>query len=343
MPAPRPQVVPVDRCHDFSAGNAGQQRGSRTCANAGFAQESRITKQRQVALVGIQGMGARMRADDRFASQPGLPERGLGRLFQREIGQPVVNEVDRLVAMPQAAVPAHELVRTADRSLDAVAPEQFAVQEKLGVQVLLLRPFVDDGDKGRCAEAALNRRGSVCALQPPFGEEHLIQRLLHRVGFHRLHRQPGDLGTTRPVGPCQHRVQQRAAGVGVDLDQLRAGRAQMEVESQQAAGRTRIELRAFRRPGQNRFAVMRGRDGRFRCGDHPCHGLQMLARYEHRHRREQVRVRLHHGGGQAQRAKVGLQPLPQFGLIEADAKTAAVQSLDRRGGLAIAGAGRDSG
>ena len=288
-------------------------------------------------------MGARMRADDRLASQPGLPERSLGRLLQREIGQPVVNEVDRLVAMPQAAVPAHQLVRTADHSRDAVALEQFAVQEKLGIQVLLLRPFVDDGDKRRCADTALNRRCSVCALQPPFGEEHFEQRLLHRVGFHRLHRQPGDLGTTRPMGPCQHRVQQRAAGVGVDLDQLRAVRAQVEVEPQQAAGRTRIELRAFRRPGQNRFAVIRCCGDRFRGGDHPCHGLQVLARDEHRHRCEQVRVRLHHGGGQAQRAQVCLEPLLQFGLIEADAKTAAVQGLDRRGGLAIAGAGRNSG
>ena len=130
--------------------------------------------------------------------------------------------------MPQSAVPSHELAGIADRRRHVVPREQVLIKEKLRVQVLLVRPLVDD-----CHGP--ERIGSALCL--PFGPEDLEERSLDLIWFHRGHRQADGLGATHPLGPRQHRVEQRAAGIRVDLDELRTRGAQVKVVPQETAGK----------------------------------------------------------------------------------------------------------
>ena len=77
-------------------------------------------------------MGAGMGADDNFCGQASLPQFSLRRLAEREIGQAVVDEVDRFSGCPQAPVLADQFLGAADRRLDTVALEELPYRRKSG-------------------------------------------------------------------------------------------------------------------------------------------------------------------------------------------------------------------
>ena len=131
-----------------------------------------------------------------------------------------------------------------------------------------------------------------------------------------------------------HRVEERASWIRVDLDQLRAACGQVKVVPQQSSRRTRIVTRDFRRPCQRRAAEIRRRDHGFHRTDDARHLFEVLTRDEHRHRREQMRMRVDHGAGQTARAQIRTEPAPQSLLVQAEAIARAIQRLDRRGHLA---------
>jgi len=118
---------------------------------AGALQETAIAQQRQVALVGVQRVAPGMRAHGHGAVEVGGAQRGRRRFGQREIGAAVVDEADAPAVEAQLAVNAGQLARVAHHRLDAAGAEAVLEQQELGVEVLLRRRLVDDGDQAVAA------------------------------------------------------------------------------------------------------------------------------------------------------------------------------------------------
>ena len=104
------------------------------------------SKQHQVALVGIQRVGARVRGEDDAAVFENCPDFAVDRGIEREIGQPVVDQVDRLAGVAQVLAVAGQFGRIDNDGGDAVGLEHFPEQRELGGQELPGRVLVDDGD-----------------------------------------------------------------------------------------------------------------------------------------------------------------------------------------------------
>jgi hypothetical protein len=95
----------------------------------------------------------------------------------------------------------------------------------------------------------------VTKLPAPFVRKHLEENLFEVFQIGRRFKLVGHFATARLLGAGQHRVQQGATGVGVDLDKLRALGSQVEIETQEDAKRSWVDLSDARRPGQRRFPI----------------------------------------------------------------------------------------
>ena len=184
------------------------------------------------------------------------------------------------------------------------------IKEKLRVQVLLVRPLVDD-----CHGP--ERIGSALCL--PFGPEDIEERSLDLIWFHRGHRQADGLGATHPLGPRQHRVEQRAAGIRVDLDELRTRGAQVKVVPQETAGETGIEMRDLRSPRENRTAECRSRDDSFYCVDDARHLRDLSAGHEQRNGSKQMRMSIDHALRKPQRTQLPFELTSQGTVVQGQA------------------------
>lgn len=137
---------------------------------------------------------------------------------------------------------------------------------ELGEQVLLLRHVVDDGD-------APQRGGS--ALQRPFAAE-----LSDDMGGEGTER-GRCLAAASGVRSGKRRVQEGAASVSVDLDQLRALATEMEVVAHEDAARGEVGVGDSRRALRDLIPVRRqGRHG-FDRRDGGLHGCHVAAGNEH--------------------------------------------------------------
>ena len=93
--------------------------------------------------------------------------------IEREIDQPIVDEVDRLSVVGQPSVLPDQLTGIGDDRLDSLFREKAPRQEKLRIEILRLRRVVADRDPAR----------SACPpLQRPLMQEHAQDGLVERVG-----------------------------------------------------------------------------------------------------------------------------------------------------------------
>jgi hypothetical protein len=171
-------------------------------------------------------MRLRMRREDHGIGQIGGPQRGVLRLFKGKVGEPIVDQVDHLPAAVQTLPVEGELGRVGHHGANAVRLEQLAKEFEFWRQVLLGRPLIDDHDT-RASGA-----GRIGSGQMPFLAKHGDQC---RVDRSRRRHHAGDRRTAGPLRAQQTRVQQRPARIRVDLDQLRAVRAEMEVVTEKDA------------------------------------------------------------------------------------------------------------
>jgi len=84
--------------------NTGQQNGLRGGRDAKRVEARGIGEQGQIALVGIQGVRLRVRREHHRMRQIGRAQGGMRARLEHEVSEPVVDQVDRGVAVPQDAV-----------------------------------------------------------------------------------------------------------------------------------------------------------------------------------------------------------------------------------------------
>ncbi|MGD9871734.1 MAG: hypothetical protein AB7S63_11905, partial [Thauera sp.] len=106
-------------------------------------------------------------------------------------------------------------------------------------------------------------------------------------------------------------VEQGAAGVGVDLDELWAALANMKVETHEHARRPR-DASSDRRRAREHLGLVGGQgDDSLDRSQDIGHGLQRLGRHEHRGGREQVRPAALDIGCKAEQRGFGFELLAQ--------------------------------
>jgi hypothetical protein len=133
-------------------------------------------------------------------------------------------------------------------------------QQKFRIQILLARRMVDDGNGDlRKVGAGMTAMAAMAAAKRPFGAEHLEKRLLRGCGRH-FGQQRRHFDAASFLRARQHRVEQAAAGVGVDFDQSRAGVIKMKVITEKYAARGGRMLRDCRRMRQHMRLISRQRD-----------------------------------------------------------------------------------
>jgi hypothetical protein len=166
-----------------------------------------VRQQSEVALVGIQRVGARVRSQHYGLRQVGGAQGRAGRCLEREIGEPVVDQIDRRVAVPQAVVAPGEGLRAGDHRVQAMALEQFAKQQELRIYVLLLGAFIHDRNRAR--------RPSASRQCPFFVAEHVDQALPGLRFIRDGREQRFDLRAAGALRARQYGVEYGAAGVGI--------------------------------------------------------------------------------------------------------------------------------
>ncbi len=224
-----------------------------------------------------------MRGQHDGAGQVRGTQRGVRGGFERKVRKPVVDEVDRSVRVAQHAVAERELGWCDDGRVDPMAAKQVGEEEKLRIQELRLRVFVDDSDARGPAGAP---RGA------PLGLEHLDEMSLELGGRERAVLEGRDIVAAGALRPAQDGVEHRAAGIGVDLDEPRTLRSQMKVVPHEYARSCGVVARNWGRPGEHRLAV-RGKRGDLFDGAYDLrHLVHMSARDEYRQCREKVRAAL---------------------------------------------------
>jgi hypothetical protein len=115
-------------------------------------------------------------------------------------------------------------------------------EQEFRVQVLLARSLVDDGDR---------TQPHVASGEPPFGFEHVDDPLPElRLGGLRGHEIAGGIATGAMRG-ARGDIQECAAGIGVDFDQLRTVAPDVEVEAHEHTGSAAIDTRNRGRSGQD--------------------------------------------------------------------------------------------
>lgn len=150
----------------------------------------------------------RVGRDDNRPVLMGLPDRLMLGQAEREIHQPVVNQVDLLAIHLEHAARIAELGRVRDGGVDASAEERLPREYELGIEVLLLGAIIDDRDAPQLGTAA---------LPAPLAPEHLDNGGIEGVGALQVEAL-FDFGATGALRPGQHGVEECTAGVGVDFD-----------------------------------------------------------------------------------------------------------------------------
>ena len=304
-----------------------QQDLLRGLRHAQRLQSRGIAEQCEVALVGVQRMGLRMRRQHDPALQIRFAQRGASGLLQVEVGQPVVDQVDGQVAMPQRAAAPFERGRVGDDRAQAMPLEQLLEQQELGVEVLVLGSPVDDGD------ARQRPRISAQAGQTPFVAKHLDDAVLEgchggQRGHHPIHRRAAG-----PLCPRQHGVEHRPAGVGVDLDQPQVTLIQVKVVAEEDAQRPcGAQPGDGRRGGQHLLPIGRQGHDRFDGLHDLRHALQLQRRHEHGLRGEKERATQSNHLGEARLAEFGVERSRQRAFVETEAEARVVECFGRTRG-----------
>ncbi len=296
-----------------------REQGRGGLVGAHLAQGWCVTQQREVALVGEQGVGARVRGDDYGIELPGAAQgRMLGRV-EREIGESVIDQVDASTVHAEQRVVAAQLPRIGNDGLDSRACEQALIEQELGVEVLLLWHGVDDGD---ACGPALSSGGL------PFAYEHRDDCLLERIDRLAARHHVPHVLAAGALRARQHRRQQCATWVGVDFDEAELSRFEMKVEAEEHPRIARIVAGGLRRTGEHGALEGRQRGDVLDGQHHVAHALRVCVADEHRLRRKQMRIALLHQGVQPGLAQFGLQRLGQLDSVQADAETIAVETFD---------------
>lgn len=213
--------------------------------------------------------------------------------------------------------------RIGDDGLDAVALEQLLEQQKFGIQVLHFGRAVDDRHQAQ---------RTCLARQAPLLKEHRDDFLLEScASFSPVH---GTLrkGTARVLRARQGRVQQRAAGIGIDFNKVDAIALEVKIVAEKHAMRALGQASDVGRVLQDQCTVGgQGHHG-FDGVDQRLHLLRLRRRNIHRQRREQMRAAFGDQRRHAGRAGCAAQRLRQRVQLQAAAKTAAVQLFGRLGG-----------
>jgi hypothetical protein len=269
-----PQALRIGAGDDFRERYVRQQYLPGLRWNAQRFQRLRTAEQRQVALVRIQGMCLRMRRQHDGPGGIGVVQRPAFGGFEHEVGQAVVHQVDPAFAQAQHAVPEGQRRRIRDQCVDAVTGEQALEQQELGVQILLFRHLVHDGDRAQ-RPAAVRQR--------PLGLEHAHDRFLEHGAGNDGAVEPRVALATLAVRPGHRDVQHGPARIRVYFDQSKAVAARMEVIPEKGApGPARVEPGDFRGLRQDALPVGRhghhGLDGTHDIADP--HRLRV--RHEHR-------------------------------------------------------------
>ena len=127
----------------------------------------------------------------------------------------------------------------------------------------------------------------------------------------------------------EHGVEERAAGVGVDLDQLRAVAAEVEVVAEKDAARAEVVVRDRRRQAATQSREGRRGDHLVDRGDHRLHVLELRAGEEDRRRREEMRPLAQDRVVDAHRERARLERAAKLRGVDGDAVAAAVQRSRR--------------
>ncbi len=138
-------------------------------------------------------------------------------------------------------------------------------------------------------------------------------------------------------------VEQGAAGVGVDLDQLRTVVAEVEVEAHERAPRAMIALCDRRRAAQRLGAEAGQGDDGVDGGDELGHGLQGGGGDEHRGGREQVRAAVGDVRREPEQGGLGFELTAQAFAVQTAAGAMLVEGKRKPGCVARGWEGRCAG
>ena len=202
-------------------------------------------------------MHARIGRDDDGVVEIGRAQSLVLGMIEREIDQSIVDKIDWLSLGQQPAMLVAKLPGIGDHRLDAVLQEEALGQEKLRIEVLFRGPIIDDRDP-------LRHAGPM--LELPLVLEHAQDRQLEIVGLGSA-QSDLDLGAAGPLSLGQQRIQEGAARIGIDLDQLGSRRGKMEVVAHEDAKRPEIMPRNLGSPRQGRVLIAR-QSGRGLDGSH---------------------------------------------------------------------------
>ena len=199
--------------HPFRLRDATQQLIDRRLLHTRCAQPLGIAPLHQIALVGIARVMRGIRCQHHLLPYPDRAE--VRKLLQVEIGQPVVDQIDALAAAIHAVIARLQSGGVGDQRNDSRALEHALRQQEFRIEVLRFGSFIHDGDAGeRCSTMR----------QPPFVAEHGEETLFQiRCGNCRA----GPIRHARTLD--QQGVEEPAARVGVDLDQMRALRIEVKI------------------------------------------------------------------------------------------------------------------
>ena len=239
--------------------------------HADIGKPGRIAQGDEVALVGVERVRAWVWRDDSSALLPRRPQRGVGRIVERKIGEAVIDKIDGLTVVKQPRTIPDELCRIGDDGPDTVGLEQAAEQLELGRQILLCRLFVDDGDAPQW---------TVAAGQMPLLKEHGDEAGLDIVRLTRLRHEFGHRIAARTLRRCQPRIEQAATGVGVDLDQLRAVVADVKVVTEEDTARRASTTCRSWCPAEHTFLPGRQGNNRLHRSDQFGHVLHVATANE---------------------------------------------------------------
>jgi hypothetical protein len=166
----------------------------------------------------------------------------------------------------------------------------------------------------------------ITASQPPLLAKHRQKGFLDR---HRRRHHPRHRCAARTLCMQQASVEQRAAGVRIDFDQMRTVCAEVKVIPQENAGGTGRMPRQRRRVGEHAFAIRRQGHQPFEQGDDPCHTREMLGADENHAVRKQMRSRRQQFSVR-ERSVAFFERALQGSMIDRDAGAAAIEQFSRR-------------
>ena len=251
--APGPQGFGMHGINHHRARHASKQNLLRCAVDREIGQFLRVGQGHQVALVGVCGMDARMRRQRYAARLIHLADIAVDRRIEVKIGQPVVDQIDRLAGMQQTLAITLQFGRVGNHRINPVGDEEVAEQFKLGGEKLSAWRFIDNRNP-------LERR--IATHQTPFVNKH----------GHNIGNQP------RPViFPTMRRkqigIEQTTTGIGVDFNEFRAVDRKMEVVTHEHPQRSVGRSGNRRRISQHRGPKCRQRQHCLNSPDNLRHRL----------------------------------------------------------------------